>query len=48
MTDKDMKDIVEQQVKLIIQEKDMKRSDLNDLEYLQWCYDVAIRMLINL
>ena len=48
MTETDMKTIIEHQVQMLISEKGMRRSDLSDKEYLQWCYDMAVKMLIDL
>lgn len=48
MTIQDFNNIVEHQVKIQLVEKDMKRSDLSDLEYLQWKYEISLKLLIEL
>jgi len=48
MSETDMKNIVENQVDMMLKEKGMRKAELSDKEYLQWCYDMAIKMLIEL
>ena len=49
MTNKDQwKNIIEHQVKMILKEKGLKRSDLDDKEYLNYRYQMAINLLVEL
>ena len=48
MTTQDFENIIEHQVKLQLEEKGMRLSELSKYEYLQWRYDIALRLLSEL
>lgn len=48
MGETDMKNIVDHQFKMQLKEKGMTTHDLSNLEEMQWKYDIAIKMLIEL
>lgn len=48
MNEEQINKIIEHQVFLILQEKGLSRSDLNNHEYLKYKYEVAIKLLLEL
>lgn len=48
MGDKEIKDIIDHQFKMQLKEKGMNTQDLSNLEEMQWKYDIAIKMLVEL
>lgn len=48
MSQEQFNKIIEHQVKLMLQDKNLTRNDLDDLEYLKYKYEVAIKLLCEL
>jgi hypothetical protein len=48
MTEEDIKEIIDYQFELTLKEKGMRKSDLSKYEELQWKFDIAVKLIIEL